>query len=127
MSRSLFRIRLFVILGVALILAVAAYGFAAANTVPGSGAGDGQGTISGYTIGNVKYTLDANPLNIASVSFTVAPDVATNPAPTTVKAKLVSSGTSYFDCTNPSGTTWSCPVTGVTVLAANELRVIAAQ
>jgi hypothetical protein len=119
-------IRLVASLAMLLILSSVAYGFAAANTVPASGAGDGAGTISGYTVGAVKYTLNATtPANIDSVSFTLTPG-GTAGAPTTVKAKLVSSSSTYSACTL-TGTAWSCNVTGVTALAADELRVIAAQ
>ena len=120
------RIRLLASLAMLLMLSTVAYGFAAANTVPASGAGDGAGTISGYTVGAVKYTLNAiTPANIDSVSFTLTPG-GTAGAPTTVKAKLVSSSSTYSACTL-AGTTWTCNVTSVTALAADELRVIAAQ
>jgi hypothetical protein len=120
------RLRLLASIAMLLILSAAAYGFAAANTVPASGAGDGAGTITGYTVGAVKYNLNAtNPANIDSVSFTLAP-VGAAGAPTTVQAKLVSTSTTYSTCTLASAT-WTCNVTGVTALAADELRVIAAQ
>jgi len=66
--RTLFAIML------VLILSVAVYGFAAANTVPASSAGDGAGAITGYTISSIHYTLNpANPGNIQTVRFTIAP------------------------------------------------------
>jgi hypothetical protein len=121
------RLRTLAMIALLLVLSAAAYGFAAANTVPNSGAGDGSGTITGYVITDVRYTLNAtNPANIDSVSFTVTPG-GTAAAPTSVKAKLVSTSSTYSSCTNTAGTTWSCAVTGVTALAADELRVIAAQ
>jgi hypothetical protein len=120
------RIRILAMFALLLVLSAAAYGFAAANTVPVSGAGDGAGTISGYTISNVKYALNATtPANIDSVSFTVTPAGAAG-APTTVKAKLVSTSTSYSACTLATST-WTCNFTGVTAAQADELRVIAAQ
>ena len=120
------RLRLLASIAMLLILSAAAYGFAAANTVPVSGAGDGAGTITGYTVGAVQYTLNATtPSNIDSVSFTLTPSGAAG-APTTVKAKLVSSSSTYSACTL-AGATWTCNVTGVTATAADELRVIAAQ
>jgi len=121
------RLRTLALLALLLVLSAVAYGFAAANTVPDSGAGDGSGTITGYVISNVRYTLNAtNPANIDSVSFTVTPG-GTAAAPTSVKAKLVSTTSTYSSCTNTSGTTWSCAVSGVTAQQADELRVIAAQ
>jgi len=105
----------------ALIVATSAYAYTAANTVPNTKAGDGQGTISGYVVSSVKYTLDAtNPANIASVAFTL------DAPATTVKAKLVSGSSTYQDCI-VAGTAVTCTFapTQPTVLAANELRVIA--
>jgi hypothetical protein len=120
------RLRLVALFAMLLILSAATYGFAAANTVPVSGAGDGVGVISGYTVSNVKYALNATtPSNIDSVSFTLTPS-GTAGAPTTVKAKLLSTSTTYSACTLATST-WTCTVTGVTATAADELRVIAAQ
>jgi len=52
------------------IMAAAVYGFAAANTVPTSKAGDGAGVVSGYTVSSIHYNLNAtNPRNIDSVTF----------------------------------------------------------
>ncbi len=50
------------------------YAFTAANTVPASHAGDGSGAVTGYTVTNVHYTLNANPATIDSVAFTVDRD-----------------------------------------------------
>jgi hypothetical protein len=111
-----------------LVLATAAYGFAASNTVPTTNAGDGSAAISGYTVSAVHYTLNAtNPANIDSVSFTIAPAV---PAGGTVQVKLVASGTTFKGCTVTGGTSVTCPSSGtlgVTTLQADELQVIAAQ
>src|SRR4051794_18505747 len=119
-AARLLRIRFVVILALALILAAVAYGFAAANTVPTSNAGDGSATISGYTITAVHYALNAtNPANLDSVSFTIAPAV---PAGGAVAVKLVSTGTTYTTCTVAAGgTSVSCTLTGVSALSANEL------
>lgn len=104
-----------------LIAMLATYAFAAANTVPDTYAGEGASTTSGYTVTNVVYALNGTtPSNIDSVTFNL------NAAATVVKVRLVTTG-SYYSCTNTSGTTWSCNTTSpqATVLAANELRVIA--
>lgn len=107
----------------ALILAAVTFAYAAANTVPGSGAGDGSGAISGYTVSNVHYVLSTtDPSVIDQVTFSLAGA----PTPTTVKIQLVTGG-SWYSCTE-SGGTWTCNVGGaVTVLAADNLRVVAAQ
>jgi hypothetical protein len=49
-------IRLSVLLALALLVGVAIYAFAAANTVPATRAGDGSGANSGYTASSVVYT-----------------------------------------------------------------------
>ena len=122
-TRSRRRRRTAVIIAVAAALAFAAYAFTAANTVPPSNAGDGSGTISGYTVSNIAYTLDAaNAVNIESVAFTL------DAAATTVKAKVVAASAVYTDCTNTAGNSWSCNIEpDPTVLSADDLRVIAVQ
>lgn len=111
---------MFVVVLVVLVFATAAYAFAASNTVPSSYAGEGSATISGYTVTNLVYTLNAtNASNIDAVSFTL------NAAATNVKASLVA-GT-YYNCTNTSGNNWSCTTTApqATVAAATTLNIIA--
>ena len=125
----IFRPRNIAVVVIVLFIAAITYAFAAANTVPESGAGDGSGTISGYTITNVTYDTmngDTDPSTLDTVTFDIAPTGSAS-APTEVSVKLVSSSTTWFSCTNTSGTTWSCTITGVNTLAADELRVVAAQ
>ena len=107
---------------VAAIAAPAAYACTAANTVPASNAGSGLGTISGYTVSNVAYTLNAaNPQNVDQVAFTIAPTTGT------VKVQVVSGG-SWYACTNTAGSV-SCATTSPQATAAtvNQLTVVAAQ
>ena len=114
--------RLLITLVVAGVLATATYAFTASNTVPASRAGDGSGTISGYTVSNVAYTLNAtNPSNLDSVAFTL--DAAASVA----KIKLVSSGSTWYSCTNPSSNNWTCTTTGAAVAPADQLQVVATQ
>ncbi|GAB4459278.1 MAG: hypothetical protein HRF47_18600 [Chloroflexota bacterium] len=115
--------KMFVVVLLALVFATAAFAFAATNTVPGTYAGEGAGTVSGYTVTNVVYNLNAtNASNIDSVSFTL------NAAASTVKVRLVTTG-SFYNCTNTSGFNWTCNTTApqATVAAADELRVIASE
>jgi hypothetical protein len=112
------------VLLIVMVLTVAVYAFAAANTVPTSNAGDGQGAISGYTISNVHYVLDAtDPSKIGSVTFTATPAI---PVGGSVRVKLISTDTTYTTCTAgaPVTCTFSTPPSA---LAVNELRVIIAQ
>ena len=74
------------------------YACAATNTVPGSTAGSGSGTISGYTVSGIAYTLNATtPTNLDQVAFTISPIAAT-----TVKAQLAAAGT-WYTCSNSLG------------------------
>ncbi|HET7767797.1 MAG TPA: hypothetical protein VFN74_03415 [Chloroflexota bacterium] len=116
------------VLSLGAIIAVSGSGFAAANTVPTSKAGDGNAAISGYAVTNVHYTLNStNPTNIDAVSFTLD---SAPVAGSTIKVKLVSTGSDWYTCTT-SGTpavNASCTTTSpqATVLAANDLRVVVA-
>lgn len=98
--------------------------FTAANTVPATKAGDGAGAVTGYVLSSVHYNLNAtNPGNIDSLTFTL--DVAPV-AGSTIRAQLAPAG-SWYSCTN-TGTAVTCVTTApqATVLAAVNLRVIAA-
>jgi len=101
----MFNSRIFKVLLIAVlvtIIAGTAYAFADANTVPDTKAGDGLGTVSGYTITSVVYTLNGtDPSTLDSVAFDVGA------AAVTVKAQLVAT-------------------TGLTVSSIDQLRVIAA-
>jgi hypothetical protein len=113
--------------GLALVVALGAtgYAFTATSTVPGTNAGDGSGTISGYVVSSVKYNLNAsNPGNIDSVTFTLD---STPIAGSTIKAQLAAAG-SWYTCTNVAAAV-TCNVTSPqsTVAAATTLRVIVAQ
>jgi hypothetical protein len=118
-------LRLLIALAIIAILATAAYGFAASNTVGASRAGDGSGAISGYRVTDVAYTLDSsNPTLIAGVSFT------TNAVATNVKAQLTAAG-AWYPCTTSNGTSWTCTAATsadeTAVLSADNLRVVATQ
>lgn len=126
---NMFHLKLFrsiVITVVALVFASTAYALAASNTLADAGkAGDGNNTVSGYTITNVMYNLNpANPALIASVEFDL------DAAASDVQASLtdLSGPTETFadSCTN-SGTHWTCTFTGVSAMDADNFRVIAAQ
>lgn len=137
-TARLFNIRTLIAVALLFLVMAAAYGFAAANDVGDSSAGDGIGLISGYAIADVSYTLDADPRNLDSVSFTIADDgnaangLAT--LPTTLKIGFpdadAASATvaTWFDCVPPAamGGTATCDVTGVKVYEINFLEVVAA-
>lgn len=105
------------------IVASSAFAFTNSNTVPASSAGSGSAAISGYTATNVSYSLNAsNPQNIDAVTFTISPTTTA-----TVKVQL-SSGGSWYSCTNAGGSV-SCATTSpqATAAAATQLTVVASQ
>jgi hypothetical protein len=69
--------RLAAVGAVVAVVAAGSYAFTASNTVPTSYAGQGEGTVSGYTATSVVWSLDAaNPSNIHQVVFTLNPVTA---------------------------------------------------
>ena len=109
------------ILIVAAALATGAYAFTATNTVPSSSAGSGSGTISGYTVSGIAYTLNATtPSDIDSMTFTLNADAAT------VKAKVVSGSTTYTNCSIAGGVNVTCDFSpDIAITTADQLSVIA--
>ena len=123
MSFSLPRRRILVVGILAIGIASGVYAFAAANTVPNSTAGAGSGTISGYTVTNVAYTLNTTtPTNLDQVAFTIAPTTAS-----TLRVQLASGG-SWYNCANAAGSvTCNTTTPQATAAAATQLTVVAAQ
>ena len=100
------------------VLAGSTYAFAATNTVPPTFAGDGEGGISGYTVSNITYSTSEG--NLTGVSFDL------NSTASVVQASVLD-GSTLVACTSSDGTSWSCPFSGVSVLDADMLRVVAVQ
>jgi hypothetical protein len=123
--KKVFRGRTLISIIAVIILMIAAYAYAAANSVPETGAGDGSEAISGYTITNVHYTLGADPSQISAVTFNISPTAGAGPV-REVQVQLVSGGT-WFACDESAVPAISCSITGVTVLSANQFRVVAVQ
>ena len=144
MRQRRFSLRWLVALAGALIFAAVGYGMAASNTLPGSVAGDGAGTISNYTLDtatapntttslHVSLETNGDPRKILKVRFTIGVSAGTA-APQTVSAQFRTSagspiGSWYSACTNIAGTTWECTTRGTAALVENgiQLRVVAAQ
>ena len=125
-NKRLSTVRIVAVLVLLFLLGTATYAFAAANTVPASNAGDGSGAISGFTISNIHYTLNAaSPAgDVSSVSFQLSPAV---PAGGAVYAKF-NIGAAVACALNVAGDTATCtPPAGATPLAITSLQVIAAQ
>jgi hypothetical protein len=106
---QLLRVRFVAAIAVALVLATAAYGFAATNTVEKSGAGDGNAVISGYHVSDVVYTLNAtDPSKIDSMSFNVAPDSPLTGDPAEVHFQVTSGGgATWYEADDATGQSWT--------------------
>ena len=117
---------------VAAIVAGGAYAFTAANTVPPSNAGSGSGTVSGYTVSSIHYSLNATtPNNIDSLTFTISPAVpSTSSGKVIVQAALSTGGPNNYTCsTDTPGTTVTCATTApqLTTDKLSTVTVVAAQ
>ena len=120
--------RILVVAALGAFVAFGASAFAAANTVNSSIAGDGSGTVSGYTVSGIHYNLDAtNPANIDSIALTLS---SAPKAGSTLAIKW--GGASYSSCGTPNGTltTFTCtttsPQAAVGPAANNALEVVVA-
>lgn len=126
MTTSRFYFRVLPAMLLLFILVAAVYAFAAANSVPESGAGDGSGVVSGYTVSNISYTPNAgNPSTLDSVSFSLAPTAGAG-APTVVRASVDAGTTWSAACTLATGT-WTCNLGGAAIAPITSLRIIATQ
>ena len=113
--------KLFVVVLVIMVLSTAAYAFAAGIAMPAtSNAGEGDIPIGGYTVSAVTYTYStADPSIITFVDFTIAP------AAIKASASLVDGGPLQVCVLTVGGTHAQCPGGGVTVIDADEFRVVA--
>ncbi|MDA0352738.1 MAG: hypothetical protein O3A10_11080 [Chloroflexi bacterium] len=89
------------------LFAVGGAAFTAANTTPGSSAGDDTASvITGFTISGITYTLDTTtPTNIDTVAFTAQADHG-GPWPAALGTKLgrfTTTATHWFVCTDNAG------------------------
>jgi hypothetical protein len=104
------------------------YAFAASNSGLAGPGGDGTGPISGYTVGNVSYSLNSHdPTRLDAVSF----DIDADDVVPTVMVKLVRDSNDWHDCvvsTSQAPARVTCALGGfVAVADVNEMRVVAAQ
>jgi hypothetical protein len=125
------KITILIAVVVALAIGGGVYAFTASNTVPLTTTGSGAGAVSGYTVTNLHYVLDATtPANIDSLTFTISPAVpSTSTGKVVIAAALSTGGPNNYTCTTDvPGTTVTCAtispqltttlLTSVTVTAA---------
>ncbi len=126
---KLMNLRVLTFVVASLIISVTVYGFAAANVVPESGAGDGNGVVSGYTVSNIDYTLLASdPTKVESLTLDITPTTGAG-APADVLI-TVDAGTTWITCSGPVTETWTCAFTVASeplVSAIDSLQVVAAE
>ena len=132
MFRNHRQISVIVAVVVAAAIGGGAYAFTASNTVPTTTAGSGAGTVSGYTVTNLHYNLNAtSPANIDSLTFTISPVVpSTSTGKVVIQAALTVGGpTSYTCTTDTTGATVTCATTSPQLTAATltGVTVVAAQ
>ena len=126
------RYRILALLILILVLGAATYGFAALNTVPNGRAGEGDGTISGYTVVNVKYELDNNDPTAFDMVYFDLEDGAGNPATASEVHAGIGAGGSidWVECTaSATAYDFECDLStiGNSVRAADALHVAAAE
>ena len=126
----------YTIAGLLAVLFVGRAAFAAANTVPATSAGAGSGAVSGFTISNIDYHLNATtPTNVDSVTYTATADNGSTGTTLTIYTRFVTSG-SWYTCTRTGGTapahnvtcdTDGTPGPQLTALAVNTLEAVIAE
>jgi hypothetical protein len=118
--------KVLLITAVVFVVATVTYAYAAANVVFRGRAGDGRGSINGYSVvpASVVYTLNAStPQNINSVAFTTTTPITSG---STVRIKLVTAGSTWYTCTVAGGTNVACTTSGASVNTADGLRLVIA-
>lgn len=113
-----------VVAGAALVVALAAGpGFTASLGLAGSGAGDGAGAVSGFTVSDVDYVLGDDPSALDAVAFTLDPAAAG----AEIQVRLLSDAGAWYPCST-DGAAVRCDTSSPPVALAeiDELRVVAA-
>jgi hypothetical protein len=126
------RIQVFAAVAAAALVGGGAFAFTSSNTVPATNAGAGSGSVSGYTVTNIHYGLNATtPTNVDSLTFTISPVVpSTSTGKVVVSVALTSGGPNTYTCTtNTAGDTVTCGTTSPQLTAdkITSVTVVAAQ
>ena len=117
---------------IALVLVIilgAAFALAAANTIPASTAGSGTSTVSGYTVSNIAYDLDAtDPSIVDAITFSISPDVGSDKALTVFVQTETIIGT-WTACTLVDGTlparNATCTFGALALSGVTQLNIVA--
>jgi hypothetical protein len=104
------KIKVLLIALVVIVIAGGAFAFAAANTVPDTNAGYVASVVSGYTVTDIVYDLDADdPTLVDQITFNIAPSTGSVLA-AVVKLQTETAGT-WTECTLGAPTLLVKPVT----------------
>ncbi len=96
-------------LGFAAVVITAGSAYAASNTVADRNAGQGTGTVVGFTVTNIGYVADDD--YVAAVTFNIVRDLNTTTVDSSNAAVSVSlDGVAYYPCSVAGGAA-SCTVT----------------
>lgn len=119
--KPLVRAMIVTVILVATAAIVLSQAFIASNTVPTSNAGSGSNTVSGYTVSNIDYNLNATGAeDIDSVEFDLSPtnaDTAVIKLDAQQYSCTLVAGHATCDTTSPQATV--TPVTSLSVIAAD--------
>jgi len=120
-----FKVLLIALLAIA--IAGGVYGFAAANSVPASAAGYSASVVSGYTITNIVYDLNAtDPTLVDKITFLAAPSTGTLVA-ALAKIQTATAG-AWTSCVLVAGTapsmTVTCTTTGLPIADITALNIV---
>ncbi len=119
--------------GVLAIAGLAGAAFAAGNTVPDSSAGQGESTVSGFTVSNIEYETDMDTAvsdpNVEDIRFDIVRDggSAADVLEANAQVFVQLDGTTYVQCVIPSADKAECDVdgAGVTYNTVEDLNVVA--
>ncbi|MEE8338295.1 MAG: hypothetical protein V3R95_09545 [Dehalococcoidia bacterium] len=112
------------------VFAVGGAAFTAANTVPITSAGDGAGTVSGFTITSIVYVLNGTtPSDVDTITFTATADNSNTNNPGSMFIRPDSTGSEYYTCTRAGGIApahdLTCDVTPTNATSNVQLTVVA--
>jgi hypothetical protein len=93
--------------------------YASRNTLQKDYLGEGQGSVSGYTVSEIKYQLDSDPAWVRSVTLKLDSQAAQ------VKVRLTSTTVTWFDCVPQGDNTWICMTDGTSLSSIDIFRVLA--
>jgi hypothetical protein len=129
-EKAMFRnFKVMLVVLVVIIVAASAYAFAAGNTVPDTAAGYTANVISGYTVTNIVYDLNAaDPTTVDKITFGIDPTTLDDPEAAVVylQTELGGAWTTCVVTTDDDVTTVVCdPETSPLVEDVTALNIVA--